>query len=180
MKTKTELRRELKAAIGALSAEEKTRQSARLCERLLADPEIRRLNTLGIYLPLPDEPDLRPALRILLQKGVQLALPFPGPENSQWGFHWVHSLTPAGHGPWGLPFPEAGSPAPVSELQTILVPGRGFTPEGTRLGRGKGYYDRLLAGHAGRRVGIGFNCQRLKTLPEEGHDISLTEVWTAV
>ena len=40
-----------------------------------------------------------------------------------------------------------------------LVPGVGFDADGRRLGRGRGYYDRLLAGVAGTRCGVAFDEQ---------------------
>ncbi len=185
MKTKNEIRKELKALIAELTPEEKRIQSTLRCEKLLHDPGILTAKSLGIYLPLPDEPDLRPALQILLEKGMRIALPYPEksepalvPFDRPWAFHWITDLTPIQNGPWNLPFPEAGEQVAATELDIILVPGRGFTPQGQRIGRGKGYYDRLLADHQGRRIGMGFSCQLRDSLPEEPHDIPLTEIWT--
>ena len=185
MKTKNEIRKELKAAIGELSTEEKQQQSTHLCERLLSDPGILSAKTLGIYLPLADEPDLRPALTTLMQRGLQIALPFPGKSDTgipagdlPWHFHWITDLRSTQTGLWKLDFPEAGEQVNASALEVILVPGRGFTTQGQRIGRGKGYYDRLLQDHQGQRIGIGFSCQLRDTLPVEPHDILLSEVWT--
>ncbi|MDF3130277.1 5-formyltetrahydrofolate cyclo-ligase [Kiritimatiellaeota bacterium B1221] len=184
MKTKNKIRQELKALIGRLSPEEKQHQSSLLCDKLLQDPGILSAKTLGIFLPLPDEPDLRPAFQILLEHGTRIALPFPRKSDADisvrgplWSFHWIHDLAQTRTGPWNLTFPEAGGQVNVTELDTVLIPGRGFTLQGNRIGRGKGYYDRLLKNHQGRRIGIGFSCQLREHLPVEPHDIPLTEIW---
>ena len=64
----------------------------------------------------------------------------------------------------------------------LLVPGLAFTGAGNRLGRGGGFYDRLL-GNPGRRgagvaVGIGFGFHLLPALPLEAHDAPLDEIVT--
>jgi ribonuclease Y len=52
-----------------------------------------------------------------------------------------------------------------------LVPGVGFDAAGHRLGRGRGYYDRILAGVAGTRCGVAFDEQLAGPIPAEPHDI---------
>ncbi len=64
----------------------------------------------------------------------------------------------------------------VPEL--VLVPGLAFTRDGQRLGRGGGFYDRLLGGRArgAFKVGLGFACQMRASIPREGHDVLLDAV----
>lgn len=52
-----------------------------------------------------------------------------------------------------------------------LVPGRAFTRDGMRLGRGGGHYDRFLRYYAGIKIGVCFECQVLPSLPSRVHDI---------
>jgi|GEM_PF-367357 len=196
MKTKHNLRKQLKTVLDALHPEEKKRQSTLLCERLLNDPRIRSCKSLGIYLALPDEPDLRPALTQLFRKGIQIALPFPlrnkNPsltisvqhlgqavcEPKAWDFHLIKNLESKETGPWDLDLPKPQNVISASELEIILIPGRGFTSAGDRIGRGKGIYDQLLAHSPARKIGIGFSCQLCERLPSEPHDIQVDEVWT--
>jgi 5-formyltetrahydrofolate cyclo-ligase len=73
----------------------------------------------------------------------------------------------------------AGIPAPpvshaAVELRPgdlLIVPGVAFTPDGARLGRGGGHYDRLLArGDGCISIGIAFDIQVVEELPTEPHD----------
>ena len=69
-------------------------------------------------------------------------------------------------GQFGVLEPRAACPAvPLNALDLILVPGVGFAPDGRRLGRGKGYYDRLLAGFQGTKCGIAFDWQVAMEIP---------------
>lgn len=66
-----------------------------------------------------------------------------------------------------------------STIDLAVIPGVGFTLDGRRLGRGKGYYDRLLSHPDFERVykvGLAYPCQLLPSLPHEPHDVCLHEV----
>jgi 5-formyltetrahydrofolate cyclo-ligase len=64
----------------------------------------------------------------------------------------------------------------IEDIGTVLVPGRAFSPvDGTRLGLGKGHYDRLLVapGMRARKVGVGFAMQMMDSVPSELHDVRM-------
>jgi len=87
-----------------------------------------------------------------------------------------HDLSP---GQFGIPEPASSSPQrTLNVLDLIFVPGIGFTFAGARLGRGKGYYDRLLSTISGIRCGVAFDWQIVAELPAEAHDIRLDCVVT--
>jgi 5-formyltetrahydrofolate cyclo-ligase len=59
---------------------------------------------------------------------------------------------------------------PLADLDLVLVPGVAFDASGHRLGRGKGYYDRLLEHFAGKKIGIAFDEQMVGAVPTEKND----------
>jgi 5-formyltetrahydrofolate cyclo-ligase len=59
------------------------------------------------------------------------------------------------------------------ELDLIIVPGVAFDLAGRRIGRGGGFYDRLLPQYRAVRAGICFDFQCLETIPAEEHDIQM-------
>lgn len=74
-------------------------------------------------------------------------------------------------------------PEPVGKLFTeldridmILVPGVAFTGSGERIGRGKGYYDKILKQTKAYKLGICFDFQLLEELPMEEHDVKMDRV----
>lgn len=66
----------------------------------------------------------------------------------------------------------------LSEIDLIIVPGIAFDREGNRLGRGKGYYDRLLANLQAPTVGVCFHFQLVDKIPVEYFDIKMQYVIT--
>ena len=81
-----------------------------------------------------------------------------------------------------LPAADRDAPDPVDPTvpDVIIVPGLGFTPNGARLGRGSGWYDRYLAGRRQDAVTIGvcFTEQLTDDLPVEEHDRAVDVVVT--
>lgn len=68
------------------------------------------------------------------------------------------------------PPPEAPD-RPLGEGDLLLVPAVAFDRRGGRLGRGKGCYDRALAGaEAALAVAVGYEFQLVETVPMEAHD----------
>lgn len=65
-----------------------------------------------------------------------------------------------------------------SEVQLALIPGVAFDAGYHRLGRGKGFYDRLLPLLECPVIGMGFSWQVIDTVPVESHDICLSGVVT--
>jgi len=63
-------------------------------------------------------------------------------------------------------------------LDLALVPGVAFDLNGHRLGRGKGYYDRLLAMLTGPACGVAFDQQIVSQVPNEPHDVRLSCILT--
>ena len=66
-------------------------------------------------------------------------------------------------------------------IDLAVIPGVAFDRQGNRLGRGKGYYDRLLPRiPTAYKLGLCFPFQVLNQIPAEAHDIPMDEVLTAV
>ena len=65
-----------------------------------------------------------------------------------------------------------------SIIDFIVVPGVAFDKNLNRLGRGKGYYDRLLSNCKAFFAGIGYHIQVLDNIPVEEHDIKMNCIIT--
>lgn len=73
---------------------------------------------------------------------------------------------------------EIGPTDPItpSTLDLIIVPGVAFDRKNNRLGRGKGYYDRLLAKLDIPKIGICFDFQLFDEIPAEPFDRKMNQV----
>lgn len=74
--------------------------------------------------------------------------------------------------PTGEPFTD------YDEIELAVVPGMAFDRQGNRLGRGKGYYDKLLPKLRSYNIGICFRFQAQEAIPAEPFDRRMDEVWT--
>ena len=137
-----------------------------------------RARTILAYAPLPGELDLLSLLDSEPSKGFV----FPKIEGEFLGlYHWLPETRWLA-GPFGLREPDPGHwpPARVQEIDLALIPGLAFDQLGKRLGRGGGFYDRLLAspGFSALRVGITREALLLPEIPAEPHDAPVDLVVT--
>ncbi len=74
------------------------------------------------------------------------------------------------------PSPDAVEADPLS-VRLALVPGIAFSSDGYRLGRGKGFYDRLLPKLRCTCAGIGFSFRWLDEIPHDSLDIPVSTIF---
>ncbi|MDE6528677.1 MAG: 5-formyltetrahydrofolate cyclo-ligase, partial [Muribaculaceae bacterium] len=69
--------------------------------------------------------------------------------------------------------------ADISEIELIIVPGVAYDRLGNRVGRGKGYYDRLLATSKATKIGVGYDFQFLdEDIQADQHDVTMDIIIT--
>ncbi len=152
--------------VQALKECERERLELRLADHLA--PLIERSRIIGAYSPLLLEISPLPALA----RAARVAFPaFTAPHLP---FRFLVG-DPVEPGPFGIPQPPLASPEVGPDL--VLVPLVASDRAGTRLGQGKGHYDRVLGGlKAGGAllVGVGWAVQLIdSTIPAEPWDIAL-------
>lgn len=177
---KAALRRQLRERLQSFSAEERSQASAQIRQRLAEQPVWRTAQSVLFYAPTASEPDLWPLAIEALGLGQQVALLRHAPDTDSYAPCLIREpsrdLQP---GRFGIPEPAAHCPIfNLKQLDLALVPGIGFTLDGGRLGRGKGYYDRLLAEVPGFKCGVAFDCQVAAEFPLEPHDVRLNCILT--
>ena len=75
---------------------------------------------------------------------------------------------------FGIPEPDGEQVTDLSPITLVIVPGRAFDNNGNRMGRGRGFYDRLLPRlpHA-IKAGVCFDCQKLPSVPTDDNDFKM-------
>lgn len=66
----------------------------------------------------------------------------------------------------------------VNDIELMVIPAVAFDRKGNRLGRGKGFYDRLLANSKATKIGVGYEFQLFDSIPSEPHDVAMDMVIT--
>ena len=209
--TKDQIRKEIKEKIAALSESELKAQSEALCSKIIESKLYTSCTALLAYMPLKDEADVTPVIQDALSKGKKVFLPRVFPETNQMEFYRYDNTSNTEKGSFGILEPQADkaqsftkfleklsiqqySPAAHSseyvdiephdlpmEHILILVPGRAFTIDGKRLGRGKGFYDIYLSQipliFDIKKSGVCLDCQLLPALPVTPDDIIMDTVY---
>lgn len=107
---------------------------------------------------------------------------FPRINDAKAGTLSLHEVTRWGQlqpGTFRLLEPMPDCPeVPAEEVDLAIVPGLAWDAKRHRLGRGGGFYDRLLPRVAAPAWGIGFDCQLVDEVPAEPHDQAMERVWT--
>jgi 5-formyltetrahydrofolate cyclo-ligase len=177
---KKELRARLRERLRGLTPARREDLSAQARALLSRQRLWQEAGAILFYAALPDELDLRPLLEQALAEGRSVALPRFIPATGLYAACQIEDFSrDCAPGKLGIAEPAARCPAfPLNRLDLALVPGVGFDPAGHRLGRGWGYYDRLLAEAAGKRCGVAFDEQMAEEIPAEAHDIVLNCIIT--
>ncbi|MDB6027867.1 MAG: 5-formyltetrahydrofolate cyclo-ligase [Verrucomicrobiales bacterium] len=177
---KKNLRAELRARIQLISPESRKARSEMVCTRLLQQSIWRESKAILLYAPLPDEVDIRPLFREARIKGKTVILPRFDTVTGCYTMCEVNDFErDLVRAKFGILEPAEHCPPFLSKhLDFALVPGVGFNPLGARLGRGRGFYDRLLAQVSGMKCGVAFNEQILPHIPTAPHDVRMNFVLT--
>jgi 5-formyltetrahydrofolate cyclo-ligase len=172
---KAGLRHEMRARLAEVALEQQQSWSREIIQWLMSDESwLAQPGAVALFGGIRSEPDLRPLFAWLNDRERHVA--FFAVEKV--GLMRPHRVCEPAHlmtGVYGVSIPDV-SQCPAmreEELAAVLVPGLAFsTRDGTRLGRGKGYYDRILARLRpdARVIGIAFAMQMLNEVPRLPHD----------
>jgi 5-formyltetrahydrofolate cyclo-ligase len=173
--SKSELRRKLRGILKEMTSSQRAEQSERAIKLLRSRPEWREARMVALYAPLSTEMDLSPLLSATLEEAREIAIPSFDVSSGKYLLRAIQNhTTDCVVGQFGILEPASHCAiVPGSRLDLILVPGLGFDKNGGRLGRGKGYYDRLLQECSGLRCGCAFEEQLIPQIPMESHDLPM-------
>ena len=172
---KSQLREYLKQARGALSPEQRQEFDRAIHARLQA--QVEAAGTVFCYVSTDVEVDTRMIIDRLRKLGKTVLIPriigrermiavrFDGWDKLQVGQLGI--LTPANNGEW------------QSRIDLCITPGLGFTPDGKRIGFGKGYYDKWFAAHPqSARTALCYECQIVNDMPTTDTDVRVEKIIT--
>lgn len=78
---------------------------------------------------------------------------------------------------FGIGEPNGPEYTDLDSIEMIIVPGVAFDGNNNRMGRGRGFYDRLLKSTPNAfKVGVAFNFQMVDLVPTEPFDVAMDAV----
>ncbi len=193
--SKSDLRKHLLEARRKMSAEEKASGSHLIVKSIASNPLFRAAGAVWLYAADAFEPDLRPLMNCPESRGKKFFFPRYRAEDDRYEMVRINDFDrEMRRGRYGIfePLPELPAADGAGEVSGTgkdngkvpvfrLIPAVGCDPDGNRLGRGKGYYDRLLENCSGGvSIGVLYECQLAEAIPHEAHDRKLDGVVTEV
>ena len=150
--------------------------SLSVINRLMASPKMKKAKTVLMYYSLDDEVNTHDIVNTVLKQGKTVLLPkvisetemelrrYTGPQDLQDGFFNIME-------PSGELFEN------YADIDLAVIPGMAFDSQNNRLGRGKGYYDRMLPKLVNAyKIGVCFDFQHLPGIPADENDIKMDEI----
>lgn len=176
---KTELRSRMLDQRAQLSDDQIRAHGRAAGERMLAHEGLGAAALVAAFVSFGSEIDTSVLLERLLADKGRLAL--PRVREGRMRFHEVTDLAQLTPGTLSILEPPAESPTRASDqLDFVVTPGVAFDSAGNRLGYGKGYYDRALAGLRPGVPAVGFchDFQLVEDVPTDERDIQIAEIVT--
>ena len=169
---KKELRRHIRGLKGQYTRGQKMEMSRVIWEKLEKEPLFRQAQVLLLYWSMEDEPFTPDFIRRWCTRKTILLPCVRGDALELRRYAGEESLFEGEH--FGIPEPTGECFTEYGAIDLIIVPGVAFDASGNRLGRGKGYYDKLLEGTPRTpKIGICFDFQFFPEIPTDEWDVKM-------
>lgn len=172
MVTKSSIRKEKLILRGQIQEEERERMSLAIKEHVLELSCIKKAETVLCYAGYLSEVSTTELIKELLFLRKKVYLPKVNGEDME--FYRIEGLKDLIAGYKGIPEPSDAC-TEIYEINrdsvVMIMPGCAFASDGSRVGYGKGYYDRYLEKHdIVKRVALCFSVQLTENIPTDSYD----------
>lgn len=174
---KAEIRKIVRGFKKEVSLEEKKRRSLPIMEKVEQLDAFRRATTMLLYWSMDDEVYTQDFVRKWYR---QKCLLLPCVEGDDLLLRQYTGSESMQAGPqFGIPEPVGPVFVELDKIEMIVVPGVAFDRQRNRMGRGRGFYDRLLKSTPNAmKVGVAFDFQLFDSIPVESFDVPMDVVVT--
>lgn len=158
-----------------LSPEEKLRRSEGIMARVERLPEFREAKVVLLYWSMADEVQTHTFVERWYREKV-LLLPCVDGDDLRLRQYTGPECLVAGE-QFGIGEPTGPEYKELEKVELIIVPGVAFDRRNNRMGRGRGFYDRLLKSTPNaKKIGVAYDFQMLDEIPVEEHDVKMDKV----
>lgn len=158
-----------------LSDKDKEIEAANVFEKIEALPEFINAHNIMIYWSMPDELPTHDFIIRWSKKKTMLLPVVKGEDMLIKPFSTKEELKQGSLGIWE---PDTQKEY-LNSIDLVIVPGVAFDRNKSRLGRGKGYYDRYFINKRIVKIGVCFDFQLLESIPIDSFDIKMDKVITS-
>ncbi|MBN2765067.1 MAG: 5-formyltetrahydrofolate cyclo-ligase [Paludibacteraceae bacterium] len=157
-----------------LTETDKAIEAQKLFDKIELMPEFEDAQTILLYWSMPDE---LPTHNFIVKwsKRKQILLPVVKDDDMLIRpFSGKDDLKRSTFGIWE---PDSQKEF-MNKIDLVIAPGIAFDRRRSRLGRGKGYYDRFFVNKRIVKIGVGFDFQLLESIPTHQYDIKMDKIIT--
>lgn len=176
MTEKEKLRKAIKARIAALTREECLSASKIIADKLFMLKEYREAKVLFVYNSFGCEVITDAIIMDALNSDKKVCVPSVEGERMQAVV--IDKKTSYRANVWGIMEPLSEVILDPYEIELSLIPLVGFDKNLNRLGRGKGYYDKFLAGLPTRKIALAYSVQEAPTVETDVYDVKVDKIIT--
>lgn len=178
MRSKRQLRSEIRGRGAGLTAEELARRGDMIQRRIVESAHFSAAKSIASYIAGPGEVPTDIINSATWRQGKRLAVPCSTLGGGEYRFAWITAETQMARAKFGIDEPSRPVEAEIEEIDLIVVPGLAFTSAGDRLGRGAGIYDRMLSQYTRTKIGAAYAFQICDRLQICGHDVAMDYIFT--
>jgi 5-formyltetrahydrofolate cyclo-ligase len=178
MEDKRSVRQEVRRRIKLLDEEAKLLKSRKVFSDVEATELFGEVECIALFVAMWDEVPTAEVLERWRMMGKRVVVPRVEGDVMRYYDYHPDRMT---EGAFGIIEPVGDVEVAASDIDLMIVPARAFTPEGDRLGRGGGFYDKYMAlpGFRAVKYGVAFGCQIFDSLPTDPHDIPVDRLFYA-
>lgn len=172
---KKELRKQIRAAKKAVPFCEKCSRSAPILAKVEALTAFQQAKTILMYWSMEDEVQTHDFVNRWYQEKTILLPCVDGDDLRLRQYTGPECLIEGEQ--FGIGEPTGPEYTELYKVEMIIVPGVAFDSHNNRMGRGRGFYDRLLKSTPNAyKVGVAFDFQMVENVPTEPFDVAMNTV----
>lgn len=170
---KQSLRRLSRQLKNQMSADEKLLQSDSIFTQIEQSDYFAKADTIASYWSLDDEVETH---RFIERWATRKNIYLPIVVGNDLVFRQFTSTDNMREGAFGIMEPTGEQLGNQSEIKMVIVPGVAFDRQNNRMGRGRGFYDRILSATNAFKVGVAYKCQMFEQIPTCDNDIPMDTI----
>ena len=172
-------RRVVRLAAEGMALSQADEDSSAACRLILKSTVWQRASRVMLYVPMRDELNVNSLIEKGLKDDKLIALPRFSVSKIAYEACGIDNLSDLVPGKFGVlePPPDCQT-MDTKQLDLAIVPGVAFAGLGGRLGRGGGFFDRLLTDIPAKKCGVCFEQQVYPDVPVERHDVKMDMIAT--
>lgn len=155
-------------------------KSNKIFERFITFSDENKFSSIFSYIHFRSEVKTNKIIELLLKNNKKVSLPKTYVKEKLIKAIPINGLESLQPGVYGIPEPEEIKIVSPKTLDCIIVPGAVFDRSGGRIGYGGGFYDRFFTKISDNtvKIGLSFDFQLKKNIPQEEHDVPLDIIIT--